>query len=79
MVQNPLAPHNGHELRLQKGGEDHVEKVEGTGTTYRYQLVAFADAVRTGKKLPTMGADSIHQMRLIDAVYRAAGLKVRGT
>lgn len=79
IVQNPLAPHNGHELRLQQRGEDHVEKVEGTGTTYRYQLVAFADAVRTGKKLPTMGADSIHQMRLIDAVYRAAGLKVRGT
>ena len=79
IVQNPLAPHNGHELRLQQRGEDHVEKVEGTGSTYRYQLVAFVDAVRTGKKLPTMGADSIHQMRLIDAVYRAAGLKVRGT
>ncbi|HEU4583343.1 MAG TPA: Gfo/Idh/MocA family oxidoreductase [Polyangiaceae bacterium] len=79
IVQNPLAPHHGHELRLQQGGEDRVETVEGTGTTYRYQLVAFVDAVRTGKKLPTMGADSIHQMRLIDAVYRAAGLKVRGT
>ncbi|MEY2935857.1 MAG: hypothetical protein RL033_6606 [Pseudomonadota bacterium] len=79
LVQNPLAPHNGHELRLQLGGEDHVEKVEGHGSTYRYQLIAFADAVRTGKKLPTMGADSVHQMRLIDAVYRAAGLPVRGT
>jgi predicted dehydrogenase len=79
IVQNPLAPHSGHELRLQQRGEDHVEKVEGTGTTYRYQLVAFVDAVRTGKKLPTMGADSIHNMRLIDAVYRAAGLPVRGT
>ena len=79
LVQNPLAPHSGHELRLQMGGEDHVEKVEGQGTTYRYQLIAFADAVRTGKKLPTMGADSVHQMRLIDAVYRAAGLPVRGT
>jgi len=79
IVLNPLAPHGSHELRLQQGGEDHVETVEGTGTTYRYQLVAFVDAVRTGKKLPTMGADSIHNMRLIDAVYRAAGLRVRGT
>ncbi|MEO8180872.1 MAG: Gfo/Idh/MocA family oxidoreductase [Deltaproteobacteria bacterium] len=78
IVQNPLAPHGGHELRLQQRGEDHVETVEGTGTTYRYQLLAFVDAVRTGKKLPTMGADSIHNMRLIDAVYRAAGLRVRG-
>lgn len=79
LVQNPLAPHHGHELRLQKGGEDKVEKVEGQGTTYWYQLLAFCDAVRVGKKVPTMGADSIHNMRLIDAVYRAAGLKVRGT
>ncbi len=79
LVQNPLAPHHGHELRVQQGGQDHVEKVEGEGTTYRYQLVAFCDAVRTGKKLPTMGADSLHNMRLIDAVYRAAGLKVRGS
>jgi len=79
IVTNPLAPHGGHELRLQQRGEDHVEKVEGTGTTYRYQLLAFVDAVRTGKKLPTMGADSIHNMRLIDAVYRAAGLPVRGS
>jgi predicted dehydrogenase len=79
IVQNPLAPHGGHELRLQQHGEDHVETVAGTGTTYRYQLLAFVDAVRTGKRLPTMGADSIHNMRLIDAVYRAAGLSVRGT
>jgi predicted dehydrogenase len=78
IVQNPLAPHHGHELRLQQGGEDIVEKIEGQ-TTYRHQLLAFVDAVRTGKKLPTMGADSIHNMRLIDAVYRAAGLSVRGT
>jgi predicted dehydrogenase len=78
IAQNPLAPHHGHELRLQQRGEDRVEKVEGQ-TTYRHQLLAFVDAVRTGKRLPTMGADSIHNMRLIDAVYRAAGLPVRGT
>lgn len=77
VVQNPLAPHNGHELVLQLRGEDHSEKVPGD-STYRHQLVAFVDAVRTGKRLPTMGADSIHNMRLIDAVYRAAGLPLRG-
>jgi predicted dehydrogenase len=78
LVINPLAPHNGHELRVTIGGTERSEKVEGF-TTYRHQLIAFVDAVRTGKKLPTMGADSIHNMRLIDAVYRAAGLPVRGT
>lgn len=78
LVINPLAPHSGHELKLTIGGKEHSEKVEGF-TTYRHQLIAFVDAVRTGKKLPTMGADSIHNMRLIDAVYRAAGLPARGT
>jgi hypothetical protein len=29
--------------------------------------------------LPTMGADSIANMQLIDSVYRAAGLPLRGT
>jgi predicted dehydrogenase len=59
---------------LQQGGEDHVETVEGTGTTYRYQLLAFVDAVRTGRSLPTIGADSIHNMRLIDAVVSGGGV-----
>jgi predicted dehydrogenase len=77
-VQNPLAPHNSHDLELTIEGNVKNEKVEGS-TTYRHQLVAFVDAVRTGKKLPTMGEDSINNMRLIDAVYRAAGLPVRGT
>ncbi len=35
--------------------------------------------VHTGKKLPTMGDDAINTMKLIDSVYRAAGLPVRGT
>jgi len=35
--------------------------------------------VRTGKKLPTMGEDEMNDMKRIDAVYRAAGLPVRGT
>jgi predicted dehydrogenase len=78
VVTNPLAPHNGHEIELTANGKTSNERVEGS-TTYRHQLVAFVDAVRTGKKLPTMGDDSINNMRLIDAVYLAAGLPVRGT
>jgi predicted dehydrogenase len=78
-VVNPLAPHHGHELRLSVGGKETTEKVDDGFTTYRHQLVAFVDAVRSGRELTTMGADSIANMRLIDAVYRAAGLPVRGT
>lgn len=77
-VTNPLAPHNGHDLELTLDGKTSSEKVEGF-TTYRHQLIAFVDAVHTGKKLPTMGDDAINTMKLIDSVYRAAGLPVRGT
>jgi hypothetical protein len=52
--------------------------VEGL-STYRHQLIEFVSAVQTGKQLPTMGDDSIQNMKLIDAVYRAAGLPIRGT
>ncbi len=77
-VKNPLAPHHGHELAWSSDGEPHAETVEGM-TTYRHQLLAFVGAVRHGTRLPTMGADAIANMRLIDAVYRAAGLPPRGT
>jgi len=77
-VTNPLAPHNGHELELTLDGKTTREKVEGL-STYRHQLVEFVSAVQTGKQLPTMGEDSIANMKLIDSVYRAAGMPVRGT
>ena len=77
-VQNPLAPHSGHDIELTIDGKTTHEQVHGSAT-YRHQLVEFVDAVRTGKKLPTMGQDAIDNMKLIDAVYRAAGLPVRGT
>jgi predicted dehydrogenase len=52
------------------------EKVEGEAT-YWYQLRAFAQAVREGGPVLTPPSDSIANMRVIDAVYRAAGLPVR--
>jgi predicted dehydrogenase len=78
LVKNPLAPQHGHDLELAIGGQTTHETVEGSAS-YRHQLVEFVSAVRTGKPLPTMGEDSINNMKLIDAVYRAAGLPVRGT
>ncbi|MSO78667.1 MAG: Gfo/Idh/MocA family oxidoreductase [Acidimicrobiia bacterium] len=52
------------------------EKVKGE-TTYWYQLKAFAAAVQEGAPYPTTPADAIANMRVIDAIYRAAGLHVR--
>jgi predicted dehydrogenase len=53
-----------------------TEKVKGEAT-YWYQLQAFAKAVREGGPVLTPPADSIANMRVIDAVYRAAGLEPR--
>ena len=76
-VVNPLAPHSGHEFRLSLGNQEISEQIH-RDTTYRHQLVAFCQAVHGQRTLPTMGRDSIDNMRLIDAVYRAAGLPRRG-
>lgn len=78
-LDNPLAPHGGHKFELTIDGEMKSEQIEDGFTTYRHQLVAFCNAVNTGTTLPTMGQDSIASMRLIDAIYTAAGLPVRGT
>jgi predicted dehydrogenase len=77
VAKNPLAPQHGHDLELDIGGQTTHETVDGFAS-YRHQLIEFVDAVHTGKPLPTMGEDSINNMKLIDSVYRAAGLPVRG-
>jgi predicted dehydrogenase len=53
------------------------ERVRGE-PTYDAQLRAFAAAVATGAPFPTTADDAVATMRLIDDVYRAAGLATRG-
>ena len=76
-VLNPLAPHLFNRLRV-TGRK--AERVKGD-STYTYQLRAFADAVTRGMPTTTLTppADSVANMRVIDAVYRAAGLEPRST
>ena len=76
-ADNPMAPQLGHQLRLRVGDQETSEQVNA-GTSYRHQLVAFVAAVRAGRDLPTGGADAVANMRLIDAIYQAAGLPLRG-
>lgn len=66
-VINPLAPQAGHVIRVQIGDERRVESVEKV-TTYQRQLEAFVQAVRTGKAPVTSGADTVAQMRILDAI-----------
>ena len=77
-VDNPIAPHIGHRLRVRTGESEESEQVEGR-TTYDHQLEAFVAAVVDGREQPTGGQDAIANMRAIDAVYRAAGMQPRGT
>ena len=76
-VENPLAPHAGHRLEVHGPDGTRTENVAG-GTTYDHQLEAFAAAVLDGGPRITGGADAIANMRVIDAIYRAAGMSPRG-
>lgn len=75
MVTNPVAPHRGHLLVVRNGSGEHVEIVEGN-TTYFHQLDAFVTAV--GAASSATDSDGVINMRVIDQIYRAAGLPCRG-
>ena len=76
-VFNYVKPEVGHRLKIRSPAGVRRERVPG-GSTYGTQLVAFAEAVHTGTQPVTSVADSVKNMRVIDAVYLAAGLPVRG-
>jgi predicted dehydrogenase len=48
-------------------------------STYAYQLDAFCDSVLRGAPVRTTADDAVANMRVIDAVYEAAGMRPRGT
>jgi len=75
-VFNYIAPHLYHRLTVRSGTASWREHVRG-GQTYTYQLRAFAAAVRGGGPNLTPASDAVHTMALVDAAYRAAGLRPR--
>jgi len=77
-VFNPTNPQMYHRLRVTVDGQartEHVPRVK----TYDVQLEAFCAAVLRGEPTLTPPSDSVANMQVIDAIYRAAGMKVRGT
>ena len=76
-VFNPIAPQMYSRMTVEVGGVKRREKVHSDGTTYAYQLRAFVAAVRDGAPTLTPPDESIKNMRVIDAAYRAAGLEPR--
>ncbi len=78
-VTNPIGPHWGHQLTLTTPAGTNNETVPGE-TSYTHQLRALVAALRGDRSaFPTDAHDAIIGMKIIDDVYRAAGLPVRGT
>jgi len=75
-VFNPTAPQYFNRFTVISDGRKHRERIKGR-PTYSYQLDAFAGAVLRGEPTFTPPADSIATMRVIDEIYRAAGMEPR--
>jgi len=75
-VINMQMPHLWNRVTIRTGGVRTHERVKGEAT-YTYQLRAFHAAVADGAPVLTPPADSIANMRVIDDIYRAAGLEPR--
>lgn len=77
-VFNPTTPQFYHRLKVVSDGRSRVERFPRK-PTYEYQLEAFCKAVLEEKPTLTPPPESVANMRVIDSIYRAAGMKIRGT
>jgi predicted dehydrogenase len=77
-VFNFVAPHMRNRLTVTVDGRKHSERVPGD-PTYTYQLRAFAGAVLRGEPFPTTPEDAVTTMSLVDDIYTAAGMPLRGS
>jgi predicted dehydrogenase len=77
-VTNPVGPHWGHQLTVTTRTGTTNETVPGD-ITYTHQLRALVAALRGDRSaFPTDAHDAVIGMRIIDEIYRAAGLPPRG-
>jgi len=75
-ITNPVMPQLWHKLVVVANGKRRVERVSKR-PTYEFQLQAFCDAVLRGAPTLTPPSDAVANMRVIDAIYRAAGMHPR--
>lgn len=79
-VTNPVVPHFSfypHELVVTQGEQRTIEHFS-SASTYEFQLREVAQVVLKGAPILTTAEASATTMKGVDAMYRAAGLKVRG-
>jgi predicted dehydrogenase len=77
-VINPTNPQVWHRMRVKVDGVARTERFPKR-PTYEFQLDAFTAAALRGEPTLTPPSDSIANMRVLDDIYRAAGMRPRGT
>jgi predicted dehydrogenase len=77
-LDNPVSPHSGATLSIENDSPSLPQIVSGGETTFHHQLRHVLDCIAGRARPLTGGDDAIGNMRAIDAVYRAAGLRPRG-
>ncbi|ORW10799.1 oxidoreductase [Mycobacterium kyorinense] len=75
-MPNPVAPQVFNRLSVRSADGKRIERFPRRAS-YAYQLDAFAAAVLRGEPVKTSPPDSVENMAVIDAIYRAAGLPLR--
>jgi predicted dehydrogenase len=75
---NPVTPHSGATLSIETDAPSLPQIVSGGETTFHFQLRHVMEVIEGRAQPLTGGDDAIGNMRSIDAVYRAAGLRPRG-
>ena len=78
ILENPVHPSRGGGIELEIDGVRTVEAPDKRAT-YDWQALGFAANVREGTPVLATAEEAIANMRVIDNVYRAAGMKPRGT
>jgi len=76
-VTNPVVPQFFHSVKWRKAGGAWTKEKFPKKPTYAYQLEAFRDAIVDGKPFPTTTAEAVKNMKVVDAIYRAAGMSPR--
>jgi len=77
-IENPVSPHSGATLSFEGPNAPMPQIVSGGDTTFHYQLRHVLEVLAGRAEPLTGGDDAIGNMRGLDAIYRAAGLRPRG-
>jgi predicted dehydrogenase len=75
---NPVSPHAGATLSVESAAPSVPQIVSGGDTTFHYQMRHVIEVIEGRAQPLTGGEDAVNNMRAIDSIYRAAGLKPRG-